>query len=89
VRSIAAGSTLLWAVAGVAPSQSTPAMAVNSSLNGNGRTEMVNLSEFRKNVLPINQGRLKKSQVGQRAGLTSANHEGLPLFSGASLNAAR
>src|SRR5918993_5244454 len=89
VRSIAAGSKLLWAAAGIALSESTPATAPSSSLNGNGRTEMAHLSEFGKQAFDINQARLKKSQARHRAGLTSANHEGLPLFSRASLNAAR
>src|SRR5688500_12454911 len=81
VRSIAAGSKLLWAAAGTAPRQSSPATAPSSSLNGDGRTEMAHLSEFGKQALDINQAQLRKCQAHHRAGLTSANHEGLPLFS--------
>jgi hypothetical protein len=89
VRSIAAGSKLLWAAAGIAPSESAPATALSSSLDGNQRTEMAHLPIFEKADLPINLVRLKNSEGGHRAGLTSANHEGLPLFSRAWLNAAR
>ena len=88
-RSMAPGSKLLWAAAGAAPSQSRPAAALSSSLNGDGRTEMAHLPELGKTGLHISLARLKNSEAGQRAGLTAANHEGLPLFSRAWLNAAR
>jgi hypothetical protein len=52
VRSMAAGSKLLWAAAGTALRQSTPATAPTSSLNGNGGTVMAHLSEFGKSSAP-------------------------------------
>ena len=52
--------------------------------NGNGAPVRV-----RKNSLPINRARLKKSQARHWTGLTPANHEGLPVLSRGCFNPAR
>src|SRR5215213_7738128 len=73
VRSMAAGSKLLWAAAGTAPTESIPATALSSSFNGNERTEMAHLPDLGKQTPVINQAGLKKSQAPERAGLPSDN----------------